>query len=102
MRFFKITRVKFPVTGIDGPALFNLGFIITANRQNGGNMSAKLNLLPLPQSISLAGGTFQLPENGSIVVNVPQPGALAFTAQQAQKALAEYARVNWNITSNGN
>jgi hexosaminidase len=65
-------------------------------------MSAKLNLLPLPQSISLAGETFQLPENGSIVVNVPQPGALAFTAQQAQKALPEYARVNWNITSDGN
>jgi hypothetical protein len=63
-------------------------------------MRLAANLLPLPQSINLAEGTYQIPETGLIVLNVPRPEELTFTAQQAKKALAEYAAATWNIVSN--
>ncbi len=54
-------------------------------------------LLPLPRTINVTGGTWKVPDTGFIVLDVPRPADLLFTAQQAKKALADYAGATWEI-----
>ena len=60
-------------------------------------MSFASVLLPLPRTINIAGGTWKIPDTGYIVLDVPRPADLLFTAQQAKKALADYAGATWEI-----
>ena len=56
-----------------------------------------LNLLPSPQKISLHGGTFTLPDTGSITLNVPRPAELLFTARRVQAAIHTITATEWPI-----
>lgn len=54
-------------------------------------------LLPEPREISLVSGTLVLKGTKLIVISGPQPSGLLFAAQQAQRALRDYAGVEWHI-----
>ncbi|MCS7059968.1 MAG: glycoside hydrolase family 20 zincin-like fold domain-containing protein [Anaerolineae bacterium] len=54
-------------------------------------------LLPEPRWIELAGGTVQLEADKLIVISSSRPAQLLFEAQEAQRALSEYADVTWHI-----
>src|SRR5688572_24918892 len=57
-----------------------------------------VTLLPQPRNLELKSGTFRLPENGYLVLDVPRPADLLFTANRAGEALAEYAGVHLEIS----
>lgn len=54
-------------------------------------------LLPEPREISLVSGMMALKGAKLIVISGQQPSALVFAAQQAQRALRDYAGVEWQI-----
>jgi hexosaminidase len=54
-------------------------------------------LLPEPRSIDLSSGLFSVKGARLIVLSGPQSAALLFTAQEAQRALSEYAGVTWHV-----
>ncbi|MBI5959697.1 MAG: beta-N-acetylhexosaminidase, partial [Chloroflexi bacterium] len=56
-----------------------------------------INLLPLPQKLVLTGGTFTLPEQAAIALDVPVPADLFFTARCLQESLRQYGEVEWQI-----
>ncbi len=60
-------------------------------------MTSILNLLPQPQRLTPAGGTYTLPPAGLIALHVPRPADLLFTARRAQAVLQQYAGANWEI-----
>jgi hypothetical protein len=55
------------------------------------------NLLPEPRTLDLTGGTSTLQADKLIVIQSAQPAELLFTAQEAQRALSEYAGITWHI-----
>lgn len=57
-----------------------------------------LNFLPMPRQIEYMTGSLILPADRLIVISDP---ALLFEAQFAQKALAEFAGVHWQIVAGG-
>jgi hypothetical protein len=56
-------------------------------------------LLPEPRSLTLSGGTLALADQRLIVVNAPVALPLLFEAQEAQRALSEYAGITWHIVA---
>lgn len=60
-------------------------------------MTSKLNLLPLPQQVTLTGGTFSLEQAGRIALNVARPADLRFSARLLQSALEAVTRGQWLI-----
>ncbi len=54
-------------------------------------------LLPEPREMTLVSGVLALKGAKLIVISGPQPGELLFAAQQAQRALRDYAGVEWQI-----
>jgi hexosaminidase len=61
-------------------------------------MNQFLTLLPYPQRLSLTGDHHILSANKVISLDVSSPGNLFSTAQLAQKALKQQARLRWSIT----
>lgn len=57
-----------------------------------------VTLLPQPRNLEPKSGTFRLPENGYLVLDVPRPSDLLFTANRAKQALADYADVHLEIS----
>ena len=56
-------------------------------------------LLPLPRQMAVGDGTLALPQQGLIVLDGPDAGALFFSAKRLQAALAERANVHWEIVA---
>jgi hypothetical protein len=56
-------------------------------------------LLPAPRELQLTGGNATLPNNALIVI---PDRALRFEAQTAQRALADHAKLNWEIVAGNN
>jgi hexosaminidase len=56
-------------------------------------------LLPTPRQMTLGGETMALRERGLIVLDGPDAGALLFSVQRLQAALAEKASVRWEIVA---
>ena len=54
-------------------------------------------LLPEPRQIELAGGALALQPDKLIVINFSRPSELLFEAQEAQRALSQYAGITWHI-----
>ncbi len=56
-----------------------------------------LTLLPYPKTMTLTGSAFTLPDTGSIILNVPRPADLFFTAQRAEAAIRTITATDWQI-----
>ncbi len=54
-------------------------------------------LLPEPRHVELSGGTLSIHPARLIVIHSPHPDQLLFEAQEAQRALSEYAGATWHI-----
>lgn len=54
-------------------------------------------LVPEPRSMELAGGTLDLKSNKLIVIQASPATQLMFAAQEAQRALSEFAGVTWHL-----
>src|SRR5687768_13237062 len=61
-----------------------------------------VTLLPQPRNLELKSGTFRLPDSGYLVLDVPRPADLLFTANRAKQALADYAGVHLEISGSRN
>jgi hexosaminidase len=56
-------------------------------------------LLPEPRLLDLSGGNITLTPGRLIVIKAASPASFLFEAQQAQRALSEYADVTWHIVA---
>ena len=56
-------------------------------------------LLPAPRQMAAGDGTLALRQQGLIVLDAPDAGALLFSAKRLQAALAERAGVRWEIVA---
>ncbi len=54
-------------------------------------------LVPEPRSLTLHGGMLEIQPDKLILLTAPQPAQGFFEAQEAQRALSQYARVTWHI-----
>lgn len=54
-------------------------------------------LVPEPRSVTLKGGIIQIRPDRLIVLKSPRPAQVFFEAQEAQRALSQYAGVTWHI-----
>ncbi len=59
----------------------------------------KLTLLPQPRSLTLLDGIFSLLENRCILLAVPEPQAISFTARRIQQALQKFQEKYWSIST---
>ncbi len=62
-------------------------------------MSNRPILLPAPRQMSLGNGTMALREQGLIVLDSPDAGALLFSARRLQEALVHQTGIRWEIVA---
>lgn len=62
-------------------------------------MSDTLSLLPTPRQLTLTGDEFVIPQEALIVIDSPDPQALAFSAQQLREALDVCMGADWPIVA---